>query len=389
MKKKAEHSEKRKRKNKNKKSKKIKLIILVIIVILVCILGISTAVSANNFKKLILNMERNEASKILDINGNVIETICNEKMQNNVTLNEIPDNLKNAYVAIEDERYYKHGGIDVKRTISAIGHYVIHIGSSSYGGSTITQQLVKNLTGDNSTTITRKVNEWWKASVVDSAMTKDEILELYLNVIYTGPNIYGVESASQYYFNKSAQDLTLEECAFLAGINNSPNSYNPYSETDNTEIINKRTKIVLQKMEELEYITEEEAQTAIAKVDEGLNFKNGYNEPEDNIYSYHTDALLTQLISDMSKRKHISETFATNYINMAGLTIYSTQDSDIQTQMESEFSKSKYQLSSSINNDTSQAAMVIIDHSTGRVVAATAAMGEKGARNTLPSILRS
>ena len=207
-------------------------------------------------------------------------------------------------------------------------------------------------------------------------MSKDEILELYLNIIYVGPNIYGVEAGSQYYFSKSAKDLTLEECAFLAGINNSPNSYNPFNK-ENLEKINKRTKTVLAKMIELKYINQEDYKTAISKVDEGLKFKKGKVSADDAVYSYHTDALLSQTIKDISDKKHISETFATNYINMAGLTIYSTQNSSIQGKMEKEFEKTKYQLKSQNGGEHSQAAMVLIDHKTGQVLGCVGGLGKK------------
>ena len=360
-----------------KKSKtKFKIVVLIIILLLILVFGIMTAVSANSFKNIILEMAKNENSVVKDIDGNIVATIGEEKAKNKISIENMPDNLKNAYVAIEDERYYKHGGIDLKRTGGAIFSYVFRR-NSSYGGSTITQQLVKNLTGDNSSTISRKVKEWGKAIVVDMAMSKEEILELYLNVIYVGPNIYGVETGSEYYFNKSTQNLTLEECAFLAGINNSPNSYNPFGKEDNKEKINKRTKTVLAKMKELKYISSDEYDTAVVNVDNGLNFKNGTISTGDAIYSYHTDALLTQLISDLEKKKNMSEDFATNYLNMAGLEIKSTQDSSIQDEMETEFEKSKYQLASKIGGNPSQAAMVIIDQETGRVKGCVGGLGKK------------
>ncbi|MEI3394886.1 MAG: transglycosylase domain-containing protein [Clostridia bacterium] len=145
-----------------KRKKKIKIFILVLIVILTLYIGISTAISLNKFKKLIKDMSVNENSIVIDSDGNTIAEIGSEKTKEKIKAEEIPSNLKNAYVAIEDERYYKHGGIDVKRTTSAIISYVFHRGSSSFGGSSITQQLVKNLTGDSSNKISRKVNEWKK-----------------------------------------------------------------------------------------------------------------------------------------------------------------------------------------------------------------------------------
>lgn len=364
-----------KRTKKNKKSR-LKAILLFITAIVI-VFGIKIAISTNTWKRLAIDMIKNENSIVKDANGNVLETIGDSKYKKYVKFESIPKNVKNAYIAIEDERYYSHGGIDLKRTVGAIGSYVIHFGSSSYGGSTITQQLVKNLTGDSTSSISRKVKEWWKACQLETALTKDEVLEAYLNVIYVGPNIYGIESGANYYFNKSVNQLTLEESAFLAGINNSPNSYNPFSEQDNTEKIKKRTKTVLNKMQELGYIDETSCNEAIANVDKGLKFKKGNTQSTDGVYSYHTDALISEATKDIMKKYNITETFATNYLEMAGLTIYSTENTKIQKETENEFNKSKYSLKSKINNDTSQAAMVIMDHKTGQVLACVGGLGKK------------
>lgn len=265
----------------------------------------------------------------------------------------------------------------LKEQDGAIVSYIFHFGNSSYGGSTITQQLVKNLTGDSTDSIIRKVKEWWKAWQLETCLSKDEIIEAYLNIIYVGPNMYGVETGSQYYFSKSAKDLTLEECAFLAGINHSPNSYNPFEEKDHTEIITQRTKTVLAKMLELKYINQEDYNTAIANIDKGLKFKKGEIKSEDAVYSYHTDALILEVMEDIEKKYNISEAFATNYLNMAGLTIHSTQDSKVQSQTETEFEKSKYSIPSKNSTNSSQAAMIIIDHKTGYVVGCTGGLGKK------------
>lgn len=201
-------------------------------------------------------------------------------------------------------------------------------------------------------------------------MSKDEILGSYLNIIYVGPNIYGVEMGSKYYFSKSVSELSLAECAFLAGINHSPNYYNPFTDNVHTEQIKSRTKTVLDKMLELQYISNDDYQSAILEVDSGLKFKKDNIESSENIiYSYHTDALLSEVISDICNEKKIDEKFATNYLYMAGLTIHSTQDSSIQSKMEEEFEKKKYIVPSvQVPDTTSQAAMVMIDHSSGYVV---------------------
>ena len=361
-----------------RKKKKIKKVLLIFLVTVIIILAINIGISTHRWKVLAEDMTANKNSVVKDIDGDIIATIGSEKKKQTVTSSEMPSDIKNAYVAIEDERYYSHHGVDIKRTASAIFSYVIHFGSSSFGGSTITQQLVKNLTGDSTDSITRKVKEWWKAWQLETCLSKDEILETYLNVIYVGPNIYGVEAGAKYYFNKSVEELSLEECAFLAGINHSPNSYNPFSGKDNEEKIKNRTKTVLAKMQELGYIdSEDKYNEAVQQVEDGLNFKNGTIETDSTIYSYHTDALIPRITNEICEKYNISETFATNYLEMSGLTVYSTQDSKIQKQMETESEKSKYILKSKTGGNSSQAAMVIIDHKTGNVVGCTGGLGKK------------
>ena len=372
------------------RKKRVKKIIITVVIIVIIILAIILGISAYNWKQITTDMFLNENSIVMDSDGNVIAELGSERKKIKVENEDMPENLKDAYVSIEDERYYKHHGVDIKRTGSAIINYVIHLGNSSFGGSTITQQLVKNLTGDNSGSITRKVKEWWKAYLLECYFSKEEILDMYLNIIYVGPNIYGVGAGSQYYFSKDIQSLTLAECAFLAGINNSPNSYNPFdNETDNTEKITKRTITVLDKMLELEYITQEEYDTAVSEVNNGLKFEQGTVESNDGIYSYHTDALINEITQDIADKKNITEDFATNYLYLGGLTINSTQNSSIQDETETEFNKRQYQIASREGGDSAQAAMVIIDHQTGQVVACVGGLGEKDTARGLNRAIQS
>lgn len=366
-----------KKPEKKKKRKRLKKVILFIIIVAVIIVAISLGVSAYTWKVLSEDMFVNEHSTVIDKEGNVIAELGNEQKKIKTDISEMPQYLLDAYVSIEDERFYSHHGIDIKRTGGAILTYITHFGNSSYGGSTITQQLVKNLTGDDTGSITRKVKEWWKALLLESYFSKEEILEMYLNVIYVGPNIYGVGAGAEYYFSKDVSDLSLAECAYLAGINNSPNSYNPFGESDNEELIEDRTLTVLQKMLELEEISESEYNEAEQEVKDGLDFNKGNIETGDIIYSYHTDALITEAINDLSEKKNISSEFAQNYLYLAGATIYSTQNSKIQDKVENEFLKQQYVLYSSDGETTSQAAMVIMNHQTGEVLACTGGLGEK------------
>lgn len=378
-----ENSRKRNsKKNKKSKSNKKKIIkiILILILIAIIIILINTIISMVSFWKMAKDMILNTPSKVVDNSGTEIAVIGNERNRENISIDEMPENLKNAYVAIEDQRFYSHFGIDIKRTGAATLNYIKNFGKASFGGSTITQQLVKNLTGNTESTISRKFEEWKYAIALEVAMSKDEILESYLNIIYVGPNTYGVQTGAKYYFNKSAKDLNLAECAFLAGINHSPNSYNPFREGENnTEKIKNRTITVLNKMLELKYINESEFNEAKAIVDTGLSFQRGDIEITKNIvYSYYVDSIISELISDLSEEKNISEDFAENYIYMGNLTIYSNQDTNIQSTMENEFNKTRYVLNSDNNpGETSQAAMVVIDHTTGYVVGTVGGLRRK------------
>lgn len=369
-------TKKAKKQSKSMKSYFIKFIFSALILIFIVSI-VFFAYKAYIFQTLTKEMFKNTPSTVYDTNKNVIAQIGSERNRENVSFSDIPKQLVNSYIAIEDQRFYKHHGVDVKRTGAAILSYIVHRGSSSFGGSTITQQLAKNLTGDDSNSITRKVKEWFYAWTLEFSFSKEEILEAYFNIIYTGPNIYGIQEAAHYYFNIDLQNLSLAQCAFLAGINNAPNSYNPFSDTDRTEKITNRTKTVLQKMLELDYITQEEYDTAIQEVENGLSFQKGEINNSSSVYSYHTDGLINEIISDLANRKYISQDFATNYFYLSGSSIYSTQNSNIQKVVEKESTNKKYLLSSSNGEDTSQAAIVILDQSTGYVVSCTGGLGEK------------
>lgn len=360
---------------KRKSRKRIFILILIIIAILLAMFIVSVA----KWNKIMKDVIKCENSVVLDSTGNVIAVLGESRIQETVSLKEIPEDLVHAYIAIEDKNFYKHKGINFKRTAGAIGSYVIHRGSASFGGSTITQQLVKNVTGDNETKISRKMQEWDRAIKTELVLSKDEILEAYFNIIYVGPNIYGVEKGAEYYFNKRVSELDLAESAFMAGLNHSPNSYNPFGENDNSEKIKSRTRTVLNVMLQEGYINNEQHQSAIKELEAGLKFEKGKVEPKGNgVYSYMVDATIADVIKDLEEKKDMSTSFATNYLYFSGLKIYSTQNSDIQKEIEKEAEKSKYIVKSEENeNATSQAAMVIIDNKTGQVMGCVGGLGEK------------
>ena len=368
----------------------IKIIILILLILFVIGAGIAVGLVYGlwgedftiNMSELIMT----ENSVIIDSEGNVLAELNGDESRKIITLEEMPIYLQKAYISIEDERFEKHSGVDIKRTGAAILSFITHGGKSTAGGgSTITQQLVKNVTKDKDDEglagVFRKLKEWTKAYQVEQEMSKDQILELYLNLIFVGgKGNHGVEMGAQYYFNKSAKDLSIAQCAFLAGINHSPNKYNPYSGNDVTERIAKRTKTVLNQMKKFNYVTQEEYDAAVAEVEAGFKFENG---AKGNVYSSHTDALLAQLISQIMEEKQISEDAAKTYLYSSGLTIYSTQVTSIQNVMESVAKEKKYVLKSKKekNEDGSpiyaQAAMVVIEPSTGKVVGCIGQLGEK------------
>lgn len=387
---------------KNKKRKqhpKLKLFlkILLIIFLLFCVAG-AGIVSAmmfglfgNDFEitkeELIVG---NSNTIVLDKDGNEIANLNTDENRKTISLSEMSPYLPKAYIAIEDKRFYSHSGVDIKRTAGAILGAVT--GNSSYGGSSITQQLVKNITKDKARSglagVVRKMKEWSKAVQVERMISKDQILELYLNIIFVGGNeLHGVELGSQYYFNKSAKDLSLAQCAFLAGINNSPNSYSPYDTSLDQEkagnLRKERTLTVLKEMKTQGMIeNEDEYNAAVKEVEDGLKFEKGYSGTSS--YSYHTAETVKQVIKQVMEEKNISEDLAKNYVYGSGLTIYSTEDPKVQARVEEEFAKTKYQIkgreknkNGELKNDHTQAGMVIIDNQTNQVVAVGGSLGEQ------------
>lgn len=369
-----------------RKVMKIFFITLLILFLLVLVVGGYAAYQIYNIAKD-AKLSKNdlaikyENSVVKDMQGNTLAVLNGDENRESIPLSEMPEYLPKAFISIEDERFYEHKGIDIKRTLKATYTYVINKGNSPFGGSTITQQLVKNLTQEKEDTWQRKVREMARAYYVEQEMSKEEILELYLNLIFLGDTVYGVQKGSNYYFNKDAKDLSLAESAFLAGINHSPNTYNPFVENNEgvLEIIKNRTKTVLQKMYELGNInSEEEYIQALNEVDQGLNFEQGAF-PQ-TVFSYHTDAAINQIIGQLQELHDWTYEQAKLYLFSGGFTIYTTQDPTIQADMQNEFNQEKYRTSAYDqygNLQSSQAAMVLIDHKTGYVLAICSGFDEK------------
>lgn len=274
------------------------------------------------------------ATIVYDDNNKVVQQLSDYSSNRiPVTYEEIPDNLKNAFISIEDERFYEHDGIDFKGILRALWTN-IRRGSTSQGASTLTQQLIKNNVfeaGGESNIIAkvkRKIQEQHLAIKAEKKFSKEDILTNYLNTINLGKGTLGVEAAAKYYFSKSVKDLSLSESAVLAGITKNPTYLNP---VDHPEDNNTRRKLILKKMYQLNYITDKEYQKALED--------NVYTRIEnttskgrkDSVYSYFTDALITKVVSDLQEQKGYTQSQAYQLVYRGGLRIYSTQNTKLQS----------------------------------------------------------
>ena len=400
-----------------KLAKGIKIGILVFILLLIIGAGILVGAFVGIFGDELKIDEASlvvgyENSTVYDADGNQIAILSGGTKRKSIGLSDMSEYLPKAYVAIEDERFYEHSGIDIGRTAYATVTYIFGGGSSSFGGSTITQQVIKNITKEKDNTALagaiRKVKEISKAIQVEHYLSKDQILELYLNLIFVGgDDVNGVELGSVYYFDKSAKDLSIAECAYLAGINHSPNAYKPFEDYDGDtdkktkmqEKIKTRTKTVLGKMKELAYISDEQYNQAVSDVDAGLNFKKGESASVTTDVSYITEAAIDQILDQiLAENEDMSRDMAEMTLYSSGYKIYTTQKSDIQKVLEEEIVKEKYITKTTYtetNKETGEKekitqysipTMVIEDHKTGHIVAAATATGNSEERTAITKL---
>lgn len=284
-----------------------------------------------------------EATFVYDSNGNQLQKLtAPDSNRMPVTIDQIPLDLQHAVVAIEDERFYEHNGIDIKGILRA-GVVGITTGRFSEGASTITQQLIKNNVFTdwvNESTLERfqrKFQEWYLALELEKQIKdKDVILQNYLNTINLGNGNYGVQAAAQDYFGKDVSDLTLSECTVLAGITQNPTRYNPVTNPENNA---ERRQEVLDHMLEQEYITKEQYDECLAdNVYERIQSLEAESEGEDTTYSYFIDELTEQVIQDLQDKRGYTEQQAYNALYSGGLRIYTTQDPAIQQICDEEYS---------------------------------------------------
>lgn len=312
------------------------------------------------------------ATVFYDVNGETMASVHGEENRLAATLNEIPYYFQKAFISIEDERFYDHKGIDYKRTAGAIFNYVVTFGKGSYGGSTITQQLVKNITEDNDRSPLRKVREWWRATLLERELSKDQILELYMNTIFFGNGAYGVQTAAYTYFDKDVSELSLAECALLTGITNRPTYYNPFNYFERAK---SRQETILNKMLELGYIDQKTCDEAKA---EEIVLKKGSIDSSSH-QSYFVDMVIEDVIADLMEEENISKAVATNKIYNGGLKIYTTMDPKVQDAMDKVYVEQDAETFSAFKKLETQpeSAMMVINYRNGYISGVIGGRGEK------------
>ena len=283
---------------------------------------------------------------------------------------QIPQYMKDALVAIEDKRFYTHKGVDWFRTAHAALN--MFTGGSTFGGSTITQQLIKNLTQQDDITVQRKLLEIFQALDLEKNYDKDEILEYYLNAVYFGEGCYGVQTAAQTYFGKDAKDLTVAEAASIVGITNLPTYYDPFYSVENNK---ERQENVLREMYKQGYLNKSEYEEAKSQE---LEFVRGENAPSSSTYSYYEEVVISDVITDLAEAKGISRNAASQLVHNAGYEIYACIDKDIQAKVDAIYTNlDELPKSYSGTKSQLQSAIVIIDQTTGEIKALCGGTGEK------------
>lgn len=355
----------------------ILLIMLTTGLLFMCIFAFYVKTSLSDDLDIALeDMTLNQASTVYyyDNNGNPQElaTLYGQENRIWVDYENIPQNIVKAAVAIEDKRFYEHKGVDWYRTFGAFINMFATM-KDDFGGSTLTQQLIKNLTKEDDITVQRKLLEIFRALEFERQYEKDEIMEWYLNVIYLGESCNGVGTAAQAYFGKDVWDLSLAECASLIGITNNPSKYNPFISRSNNK---DRQETILWEMYDQQMISYEEYQAAIA---EELVFTRSEDEEAELIIrDYYTDALILDIIEDLMEKKGVSRDVATTLVYNGGLQIYSCMNREFQNLMDEIYEDpSNFPTYITPLGETMQSGAVLLDPYTGAVLALQGGVGEK------------
>lgn len=321
---------------------------------------------------------------IYDAEGNTLAELKQNENRVWIDFAEIPQNLINAYIAIEDKRFWEHKGVDFRRFVkSAYVSAVAYLKGEDemQGGSTLTQQMLKNLTGNSKNTVKRKIQEAWQALKVErEGLSKEDILTRYMNTIPMGSTIYGIETAAQAYYGKDVRTLSLAECASLAGITNWPTRYIPNSEGNKANNM-ERAHDILNLMLEQGYISEEEHAQAIQEEIQ-FTFNPGAGKvTRSSIQSYFVEEVIKAVVKDLSEQKGISTQTAEDMVYNSGLKIYTTQEKRVQDALDAVYVDDTYfpriNEEANLREEIPQSAMVIIDPATGAVRGLYGGYGKK------------
>lgn len=327
-------------------------------------------------------------SILLDDEGNQMDRIISSEVRLPVKLTEISQNLQDAFIATEDERFYEHHGVDYKRTISVTIRYAFSKlvgGDYNQGGSTLTQQLIKNIFLTSEKVSSRKVQEMYMALQIEKKIDKATILETYLNSIFLGGRAYGVEAAARQFFSKSANDLTIIESAYLAGVTTAPSIYYAFTESNQKDptFYENRTKTVLDQMYRNGFLTEAEHKKYRDEItNNGIKFNyttltNGgkYN------YEYFTRPVVSRVVDDMVAKLGITPEKAEENLALGGYKIYTTMNRAFQENTIKEVdNKANYQFKEYVDANgiiQPQVAAVVSEPSTGYVKALVGGRGEQ------------
>ena len=378
------HRRRRKKNSVAQKGTKVLGTILLVMVITCAFLACFAAIYIKNV--ILPNAELDVADYPMNLSSTIYytdsetgevseyETLHGDQNRVWVSYEEIPEDLIRAAVSIEDRRFYEHHGVDWLRTAKSA--FTVFTGGRVQGGSTITQQLIKNLTTYDDVTVKRKILEIFRALEFDKKYSKETTLEWYLNYIYFGRKCYGVYTASYMYFGKSVSELDLAECASLISITNNPSLYDPYTNPENNA--DRRGK-VLDAMCRDGYISEEERDAAKAEV---INFHSASDTGQSStIYSWYTEQVITDVIADLKETYQYSDTVAHDLVYSGGLEIYACVDPKIQEIVDEVYSDLDNLPYVSASGQQLQSAIVIVD-SQGNVVGLSGKMGEKTAADT-------
>ncbi len=331
---------------------------------------------AENIKNMEMNMTSVVYAKNYDGEWEEYHRIHGEENRLWVSIDKMPKHLIDAFIAIEDETFYDHSGINWKRTFGAIGNMLFKFDDTEFGGSTITQQLIKNVTGDKGHNATRKIREIVRALIIDKRLTKKQVLEAYLNTIALGNGICGVQVAANYYFNKDVNELDVLESATIAAITKNPSKYNPVTGMKENK---KRRNLVLEKMRENNLIS---VDGLLEVYDEDIELDVTQKENLDpEINDYFIDTLIQDLTEDLMEEYDYSEAMASTMIYNGGLKIYATVNVDVQEKMETVYENVDryfYLKGKNLQGEKvhAQSGMTIMNY-TGGIVGIVGGAGEK------------